>query len=144
VNGYFIHLLDILAHETSVLWAPTHPTSLIFCSSSSKAESKAMQEIWDNTSVDPCSNLPNESMWPYIAVSTYLMELFMEKNLPCLGWSKGSSVPLLVSHFLKLIGVNMITIILWFLNIRHSATLFGMWFLTLAQQIFLLILPSKG
>jgi hypothetical protein len=33
---------------------------------------------------------------------------------------------------------------LWFLNIRHSDTLFGMWFLTLAQQLFLLILPSIG
>jgi hypothetical protein len=34
--------------------------------------------------------------------------------------------------------------ILWFLNIRHSDTLFGMWFLTLAQQIILLILLSKS
>jgi hypothetical protein len=34
--------------------------------------------------------------------------------------------------------------ILWFLNIRHSGTLFGMWFPTLAQQLFLLILPSIG
>jgi hypothetical protein len=38
----------------------------------------------------------------------------------------------------------MIAMILWFLNIRHSGTLFGMWFLTSAQQIFLLILHSKG
>jgi hypothetical protein len=42
---------------------------------------------------------------------------------------------------LKSIGENMI---LWFLNIRHSDNLFGMWFLTLAQQLFLLILPSIG
>jgi hypothetical protein len=34
-----------------------------------------MQEIRDNTNVDPCSNLPNESMWPYLTVLTYLMEL---------------------------------------------------------------------
>jgi hypothetical protein len=31
--------------------------------------------------------------------------------------------------------------ILWFLNIRHLGTLFGMWFLTSAQQLFLLVLP---
>jgi hypothetical protein len=30
----------------------------------------------------------------------------------------------------------MIAMILWFLNIRHSDTLFGVWFLTSAQQIF--------
>jgi hypothetical protein len=34
--------------------------------------------------------------------------------------------------------------ILWFLNIRHSDTLFGMWFLTSAQQMFLFTLPAKG
>jgi hypothetical protein len=55
-----------------------------------------------------------------------------------------SSVSLLLSLFLKSDRENMIAMILWFLNIRHSGTLFGMWFLTLAQQIFLLILPSKG
>jgi hypothetical protein len=55
-----------------------------------------------------------------------------------------SSVSLQLSLFLKSIGENMIAMILWFLNIRHSGTLFGMWFLTLAQQMFLLILPSKG
>jgi hypothetical protein len=52
----------MLAHETNVLWAPTHPPSLTFCSSSSKAKLEAMQEIQDNTSVDPCSGLPNESI----------------------------------------------------------------------------------
>jgi hypothetical protein len=51
------------------------------------------------------------------------------------------SVSLLFSLFLKSIGENMI---LWFLNIRHLGTLFGMWFLTSAQQMFLFILPSKG
>jgi hypothetical protein len=54
-----------------------------------------------------------------------------------------SSVSLLLSSFLKSIGEKMIAMILWFLNIRHSGTPFGMWFLTLAQQMFLLILPSK-
>jgi hypothetical protein len=43
-----------------------------------------------------------------------------------------------------LIREKMIAVILWFFNIRHSGTLFGMWFLTSAQQMFLLILPSKG
>jgi hypothetical protein len=52
-----------------------------------------------------------------------------------------SSVSLLVSLFLKSIGENMIS---GFLNIGHSCTLFGMWFLTLVQQLFLLILPSIG
>jgi hypothetical protein len=55
-----------------------------------------------------------------------------------------SSVSLLLRSFLKLIGENMIAMILRFLNIRHSCTLFGMWFLTSAQQLFLLILPSIG
>jgi hypothetical protein len=45
---------------------------------------------------------------------------------------------------LKSIRENMIAMILWFLNIRHSGTLFGMWFLTSAQQLFVPILPSKG
>jgi hypothetical protein len=44
---------------------------------------------------------------------------------------------LLLSLFLKSIGENMITMVLWFLNIRHSCTLFDMWFLTSAQQMFL-------
>jgi hypothetical protein len=94
-----------------------------------------MQEIRDNTSVHPCSNLPNKSMWPYLAVPTYLMELFMEfftSYWAVERWNL-SSVSLLLSLFLKLIGENMITIILWFINIRHSDTLFGMWFLTSAQ-----------
>jgi hypothetical protein len=54
-----------------------------------------------------------------------------------------SSVSLLLSLLLKSIGENMIAMILWFLNIRHSGTLFGMWFLTSAQQMFLLILGSS-
>jgi hypothetical protein len=35
-----------------------------------------------------------------------------------------SSVSLLLSLFLKSIGENIVTIILWFLNIRHFGTLF--------------------
>jgi hypothetical protein len=76
-------------------------------------------------------------------VPTYLMELFVE--FFTLSWAVErwnlSSVSFLLSLFLKSIGENMI---LWFLNIRYSGTLFGMWFLTLAQQMFLLILPSKS
>jgi hypothetical protein len=53
-------------------------------------------------------------------------------------------VSLLLSLFLKSIGENRIAMILWFLNIWHSGILFGMWFLTSAQQMFLHILPSKG
>jgi hypothetical protein len=105
-----------------------------------------MQKIRDNTSVELCLNLPNESMWPYLAVPTYLMELFVEffsSSWAVEMWNL-SSMSLLLSLFLKSIGENMITMILWFLNIRHSGTLFGMWFLTSAQQMFLLILPSKG
>jgi hypothetical protein len=55
-----------------------------------------------------------------------------------------SSLSLLLSLLLKSIRENMIAVILWFLNIRHSGTLFGMLFLTLAQQMLLLILSSKG
>jgi hypothetical protein len=55
-----------------------------------------------------------------------------------------SSVSLLFILFLKSIGEKMIAMILWFLNIRHSGTLFCMWFLTSSQQMFLLILPSKS
>jgi hypothetical protein len=68
----------MLAQEIDILWVPAHPPSLNFCSSSSNAKPEAMQEIQDNTSVDPCSNLPNESMWPYLVVPTYLMQLFVE------------------------------------------------------------------
>jgi hypothetical protein len=105
-----------------------------------------MLEIRDNTSVDPCSNLPNELMWLYLAVPTYLMELFVEffTSSEVVEMWNLLSMSLLLDLFLKSIGENMITMILWFLNIRHSGTLFGMWFLSSAQQMFLLILPSKG
>jgi hypothetical protein len=42
----------MLAHEIDVLWALTHPPSLSFCSSLSKAKPETMHEIWDNSSVD--------------------------------------------------------------------------------------------
>jgi hypothetical protein len=54
-----------------------------------------------------------------------------------------SSMSLLLSLFLKSNRENMITMILWFLNIRHSGTLFGMWFPTSAQQMFLSSYPLK-
>jgi hypothetical protein len=77
----------MLAYEIGVLWAPTHPPSLNLCSSSSKAEPEAMQEIRDNTSIDPCSNLPNELVWPYLVVPTYLMKpLWIFSHLVLGGW----------------------------------------------------------
>jgi hypothetical protein len=79
-------------------------------------------------------------------VPTYLMELFVEfftSSWTVERWNL-SSVSLLLSLFLKSIGENMVTMILWFLNIRHLNTLFGMWFLTSAQPMLLFILPSKG
>jgi hypothetical protein len=47
------------------------------------------------------------------------------------------SVSLLLSLFLKSIREIMVTKKIWFLNLRHSGTLFGVCFLTLAQRIFL-------
>jgi hypothetical protein len=136
----------MVAYKTDVLWAPTHSPSLNFCSSSSKFKSEAIQEIRDNTSVDPCSNLPNESMWSYLAVPTYLMELLW--NFFTLSWAVKrwniSFMPLLLSLFLKSIGENMVTKVIWFLNLRHSSTLFCVCFLTLSQQMYHFILPSKG
>jgi hypothetical protein len=69
-----------------------------------------MQEIRDNTSVDPCLALPNGLITPYLAVPTYLMELFVDFfTLPWAveRWNL-SSVSLLLSLFLKLVGENMI------------------------------------
>jgi hypothetical protein len=80
-----------------------------------------MQEIGDNTSVDPCSNLRNELMWSYLAVPTYLMELFVEfftSSWVVERWNL-SFISLPLNHFLESIGENMITMILWFLNISH-------------------------
>jgi hypothetical protein len=92
--------------------------------------------------MDPCLDLPNGLMRPYHAVPTYLMELFVKFST--LSWAVErwnlSFVSFPLSLFLKSNGENMI---IWFLNIRHSGTLFCMWFLTSAQQMLLLILPSK-
>jgi hypothetical protein len=71
------------------------------------------------------------------------MELFVEfftLSWAVEGWNL-SFMSLLHRLFLKSIGENTI---LWFLNIRHSGTLFGMWFPTSAQQMLLLILPFKS
>jgi hypothetical protein len=79
-------------------------------------------------------------------VPTYLMKFFVEFFISSWAverWNL-SSMSLLLSLFLKSIEGNMITMILWFLNIRHLGTLYGMWFLTSAQPMFLSILPSKG
>jgi hypothetical protein len=67
---------------------PTHPLSLNFYSSLSKAEPEAMQEIQDNTSVvDPYSNLPNELVRSYLVVPTCLMELLWKfSHLVLGGW----------------------------------------------------------
>jgi hypothetical protein len=76
----------MLAYEITVLWALTHPPTLNFCSFSSKARPEAMQEIRDNTSVDQCSDIPDELMRPYLAVPTYLMELLWNFHLFLGGW----------------------------------------------------------
>jgi hypothetical protein len=53
-------------------------------------------------------------------------------------------VSLLLSLFLKSIGENMVTIILWFFNLRHSGTLFGVCFLTSATDIPFSSYPQKA
>jgi hypothetical protein len=50
---------------------------------------------------------------------------------------------LLLSLFFKSIGENIVTIISWFLNLRHSDILIGVCFLTSAQQIFLFHFMGK-
>jgi hypothetical protein len=66
-------------------------------------------------------------MWSYLAIPTYLIELFME-NFFTLSWVVErwnlSSMSLLLSLFLKSIGENMIIMILWLHTIRRSDTLF--------------------
>jgi hypothetical protein len=48
-----------------------------------------------------------------------------------------SFVSLQLRPFLKSMAENMVTMILWFLNLRHLGTLFGACFITSAQQIFI-------
>jgi hypothetical protein len=82
-------------------------------------------------------------MRPYVAVPTHLIVLWWNFS-PCLRWLKDGTFRLYLSYLtssLKSIRENMI---LWFLNIRHSGTIFGMWFPTSAQQLLILILPSIG
>jgi hypothetical protein len=136
----------MLAHEIGILWAPTNPPSLNFCSALSKAKPEAMQEMQGNTSVDTCLDLLNKSLWSYLVVPTYLMELWWKKfafSWVVERWNL-SFVFLLLSLILKSIGENIIAIQLLFLNIRQSGTHFGMWLLTSAQQLFLIILPFVG
>jgi hypothetical protein len=69
-----------------------------------------MQEIRDNTIVDPCLYLPNRLMRPYLAFPTYLMDLFVEfftLSGVVERWNL-SFMSLLLSLFLKSIGENMI------------------------------------
>jgi len=70
----------------SVFYECQHPPSLNFCSSSSKAKPEAIQEISDNTSVDPCSDLLDEWMLPYLVAPSYLMELLWNFQLVLGGW----------------------------------------------------------
>jgi hypothetical protein len=56
-----------------------------------------MQEIQDNTSVDPCLDLPDKLMQPYLAVPTHLMELLWNFS-PCLGWLKGGTFRLCLCY----------------------------------------------
>jgi hypothetical protein len=54
----------MLAHEISVLWAPTHPPSLNFCSSSSKAKPIVMQGIRDHM----CRPVLRLTKWINVAI----------------------------------------------------------------------------
>jgi hypothetical protein len=63
-----------------------------------------MQEIRDNTIVDPCLDLPNGLMRPYLVVPTHLMELFVD--FFTLSWAVQrwnlSSVSFLIILFFKI------------------------------------------
>jgi hypothetical protein len=106
--------------------ANTSP-KLKLSSSSSKVNPEGMQEIWDNTSVDSCSSLPKESMWSYLVVPTYLMELLWNFS-PHLGWLKGGTFRSCLSYLASFwnqseriwyYGSSMLgtrTLFLWFLT----------------------------
>jgi hypothetical protein len=73
--------------------------------------------------------------WIYEAIpcGPYLSHGALVEFSPCLGRLKDGTFRLYLSYLassLKSIRENMI---LWFLNISHSSTLFDMWFLTSAQ-----------
>jgi hypothetical protein len=105
---------------------------------------------WAKSNLKQCKNLRQHKCRPMLRLTRRIIVA-----IPCgpyfshgafvefftLSWAVErwnlSSVSLLLSPFLKSIEENMVTMILWFLNIRHSGTLFGVCFLTLAQQIFL-------
>jgi hypothetical protein len=120
----------MLVHEIDVLWAPTYPPSLNFCSSSSKVKPEAVQEIRDNTSVDSYSNLPNESMWPYLVVPTYLIELLW-KFSPRLERLKGGTFRLCLSYLASF--WNQSERIWYYISLILGTQALFLWFLTLAQ-----------
>jgi hypothetical protein len=85
-------------HIKLVFYERQHiPPSLNFCSSSSKAKPEAMQEMRGNTSVDTCLGLQNKLMWSYLAVPTYLMELWWNFS-PCLRWLKEGTIHMCLSY----------------------------------------------
>jgi hypothetical protein len=59
---------------------------------SSKTKPEAIQEIRDSISVDPCLDLPNALMRPYLAVPSCLMELFLDFHLLLGSWKVESFV----------------------------------------------------
>jgi hypothetical protein len=79
------------------------------------------------SAVIPCG--PYFTSWSFCEMFLTLYWVVERWNL--------SSVSLLLSLFFKSIEENMVTMIKWFLNLRHLGTLSGVCFLTLAQQIFL-------
>jgi hypothetical protein len=99
-----------------------------------------MAYIRDNTSVDPCLDLKqiNEA----IPCSPYLSHGALVEFLTLSWVLKDGTFHLCLSYLASSLKSTRENMILWFLNIRHSGTLFCMWFLTSAQQLFLLILPS--
>ena len=79
----------MLVHEINVLWAPTHPPSLNFCSSSSKAKPKAVQEM-----TTKCRPMFKLTKWINVAIpcGPYLpLGAFVEFFSPRLGWLKGTT-----------------------------------------------------
>jgi hypothetical protein len=110
-------------------------------------QSQTWSKAWDSRQ-HKCRPMLKLIKWINVAIpcGPYLPDVaFMEfftSSWAIERWNL-SSVSLVLSLLLKSIGENMITIILWFLNIRHSGTLFRMWFPTSTQQMFLLMLPSK-
>jgi hypothetical protein len=119
-------LKHLLVHEQSQTWSNARDSRQHKC--------RTMLKLTKWISVaTPCGPYLPHGAFCRIFTSSWVVER----------WTL-SSISLLLSLFLKSIRENMITMILWFLNIRHSGNLFGMWFLTLAQPMFLFIVLSKG